>query len=808
MKTISKDVRHAVRLMARQPLFTLGIVVTLALGIGANTAVFTVVDAILLRPLPYPEAGRLVRVWENDRIRETTREWASIPDYFDFKEQSRSFEALGGYTSAVMTFTGPEDTPERMVGYSITHNLFPLLGVGPIVGRGFLEEEDQPDGPAIILLSEGVWDRRFGRDPNLIGDTVEVDGIDVVVVGVMPGDFGFPLPGVDAWFPARAHRETSNMSQHGFRVYGRLKPNVSLEAAQEEMTTIASRLERQYPDINLGRGVEVVSMQEDVTGDVRPALLLFLGAVGLVLLIATANVANLLLSRSAGRTREVAIRRALGARSSQLVGQLLTESVLLSLIGGIAGTALAYGSIHTLVAFDVGNLPRVGQLAVYGRILIFTLLVSLGTGLVFGLAPALEIARHRTSEALKEGGRDAQGSSPGHARVRDVLVVGEITLAVLLVIGAGLLIRSFSGLLQVDPGFDSANIVKFQFQLPASRYPQDFANFPNWDSVIRFQTELLDRVRPLPGVDQLALGYSHPLATGFTTRFSVEGQPAIAPGEQEEVRVRAVSADYFNTLRIPFLRGRGFDDRDHSNAPAVMMVNEAFRRRYVPDEDPIGKHVQIFGRPYQVIGIVGDVKFMGLGSAVAPAVYPHINQFPFGFFSLLIRTLMDVAQLIPSVRAQAREVDPQLAVFQIETMDEILSNAVARPRFNMWLLATFAGVALAMAGIGVYGVMAYSVSRRTHEIGVRMALGASRSNVAGMVLKRGLGLTAAGTVLGLGAAYGLTRLMSSLLYGVETTDTLTFLVVTLILVVVALVASYMPAHRATRVDPMVALRYE
>ncbi len=658
------------------------------------------------------------------------------------------------------------------------------------------------------LLGEGVWVRRFGRDPNLIGNTVEVDGIDVVVVGVMPEQFGFPLPGVDAWVPTRADRETSNRGRHDFRVYGRLKPDVSLVTAQEEMSTIASRLEEQYPDDNLGRGVEVVSMLEDVTGDVRPALLIFLGAVGLVLLIATANVANLLLARSAGRTREVAIRRALGARTSQLVGQLLTESVLLSLIGGMAGTALAYASIQILVAFDVGNLPRVEQLTVDGRILLFTLLVALGTGLLFGLAPALAIARNRTSASLKEGGRGTEGSSPGHARMRDVLVVGEIALAVLLVIGAGLLIRSFSGLLQVDPGFNPDNIVKFQFQLPPGRYPQDFANFPNWDAVVQFQTELVDRVRPLPGVDQLALGYSHPLATGFTTRFSVEGQAAVAPGEQEEVRVRAVSADYFRTLAIPFLRGRGFDERDHADAPYVMMVNEAFRRRYVPDEDPIGKHVQIFGRPYQVIGIVGDVKFMGLGSAVAPAVYPHINQFPFGFFSLLIRTEMDAAQLIPAVRAQAREIDPQLAVYQIESMDELLSNTVAGPRFNMWLLATFASVALAMAGIGVYGVMAYSVSRRTHEIGVRMALGAARSDLAGMVLRSGLGLTAAGTALGLGAAYGLTRLMSSLLYGVEATDAATFLVVTLVQAVVALVASYVPAHRAMRVDPMVALRYE
>ena len=808
MENILKNLRYAMRLMAREPLFTAGVVITLALGIGANTAVFTVVNSILLRPLPYDEPERLVRVWENDRIRGTTREWASIPDYFDFKERSRSFEDMGGYTAAGITFTGPEDLPERIVSYSVTHNLFPLLGVAPIAGRVFLEEEDVPSGPRVVILSEHVWNRRFGGDMNLIGNTVEIDGAQSTVVGVMPEDFDFPLPTVDAWIPVQTSPTTSIRGQHGFRIYGRLRPGVSLEAAQAEMTAIAGQLEEEYPNDNLGRGVDVVSMQEDITGNVRPALLLFLAAVGFVLLIATANVANLLLARSAGRTREVAIRRALGARASQLVTQLLTESVILSLIGALVGTAFAYAALRLLVTFDVGNLPRLQELALDGRILIFTLLVSLATGLLFGLAPALNAARGRTSEALKERGRGSDGAGPGRGRIRHLLVVGEIALAVLLVIGAGLLIRSFWSLLEVDPGFNPDRLVKFQFQLPANRYPQDFGNFPNWETIIAFQNELTDRVRPLPGVDSMAQGYSHPLDSGFTTRFSVEGQPPVPPGEQEEVRVRAVSADYLRTVGIPLIRGRQFDGRDHPDAVRVAMINDAFRRRYIPDEDPIGKNIQIFGRPYQLVGIVGDVKFLGLGNAVAPALYPHIDQFPFGFSSLLIRTGMEPAQLIPSVQAQVREIDPQLAVYQIQTMDELLSGSIARPRFNMWLLATFAAVALALAGVGVYGVMAYSVARRTHEIGVRMALGAARRDVVGMVLKQGLGLTAVGTALGLAGAYGLTRLMSSLLFGVEATDPRTFMAVALVLALVALIASYVPAHRAMRVDPMVALRYE
>ncbi len=589
MDNILKNLRYALRLMAKEPLFTAGVVITLALGIGANTAVFTVVDSILLRPLPYDEPERLVRVWENDRIRGTTREWASIPDYFDFKERSQSFEDMGGYTGASITFTGPEGLPERIVSYSVTRNLFLLLGVEPIAGRVFMEEEDVPNGPRVVILSERIWKRRFGSDTNLVGNTLEIDGVRSMVVGVMPEGFDFPLPTVDAWIPVQTSPTTSIRGRHGFRIYGRLKPGISLEAAQEEMTAIAAQLEEEYPNDNLGRGVDVVSMQEDVTGNVRPALLLFLAAVGLVLLIATANVANLLLARSATRTKEVAIRRALGARSSQLVAQLLTESVILSLIGALVGTAFAYVVLRLLVAFDVGNLPRLQELALDGRILIFTLFVSLATGLLFGLAPALNAARGHTSEALKEGGRGSHGVTPGRGRMRNLLVVGEIALAVLLVIGAGLLIRSFWSLLEVDPGFNPDRLVKFQFQLPANRYPQDFANFPNWDTILAFQSELTDRVRPLPGVDSMALGYSHPLDSGFTTRFSVEGQSPVTPVEQEEVRIRAVSAEYFRTVGIPLIRGRHFDGRDHPDAVRVAVINDAFRQRYIPDEDPIGK---------------------------------------------------------------------------------------------------------------------------------------------------------------------------------------------------------------------------
>ncbi len=803
IQAFGSDIRYGLRRLAKEPTFTAGVVVTVALGIGATTAVVTVVDAILLRPLAYREPDRLVRVWENDRINGTTREWASIPDYFDFKAESRSFEQMGGYNSADLTLTPSDGLPAKIVAYSITHTLFPMFGVQPIAGRGFLQEEDVPGGPQVMMISENLWRRRFGSDPGMVGSTLKVDGSDVVVVGIMPRTLRFPVPRVDAWIPVQGSRSTSNPGRHDFRVYGRLRVGVSLEVVQEELAAIAAGLEELYPANNIGRGVDVVWMQEDMTGGVRPALLVFLAAVAVVLLIACANVASLLLAQSAARNKEIAIRRALGARTIQLVRQLLAESVILSLLGGALGTALAYGALRALVTLDVGNLPRAAEIALDVRVLLFTLLLSVGTGLLFGLAPAWSAARRDANDTLKEGGRPTERGG----RLRDILVVAEIALAVLLVISAGLLIRSFSALLGVDPGFDSANLTKFEFLLPPIRYPLSFANSQNSDPVPAFQAELTDRVRRLPGVDAVALAYSHPMDSGFTSSFFV-GAVAPPPGQGEEARIRAVSVDYFLTLEIPVIRGRSFDNRDRPEALRVMVINEAFQRRYIPDEDPIGKSVNVFGRPHEVVGIVADVKFLGLDTAVAPALYPHIDQFSLGYFSLLVRSGVGSEQLIPAVQNQVREMDPQLALSEIETMDQVFRNSVSRPRFNTWLLGSFAALALGLAAVGVYGIVAYSVARRTHEIGVRMALGAGRATVVGMVLKQGLWLGAIRTAVGLVGAFALTRLMSGLLFGIDVTDSATFLVVSVILVGVALIASYVPAHRATRVDPMNALRYE
>ena len=490
IQAFGSDIRYGLRRLAKEPTFTAGVVVTVALGIGATTAVVVVVDAILLRPLAYREPDRLVRVWENDRINGTTREWASIPDYFDFKAESRSFEQMGSYNSADLTLTPSDGLPAKIVAYSITHTLFPMFGVQPIAGRGFLEEEDVPGSPQVMLISETLWRRRFGSDPAMVGSTLKVDGSDVVV-GIMPRTLRFPVPQVDAWIPVQGSRSTANPGRHDFRIYGRLRVGVSLEEVQEELAAIAAGFEELYPASNIGRGLDVVWMQEDMTGGVRPARLVFLAAVAVVLLIAFANVASLLLAQSAARNKEIAIRRALGARTIQLVRQLMAESVILSLLGGVLGTALAYGALRALVTLDVGNLPRAAEIALDVRVLLFTLLLSVGTGLLFGLAPAWSAARRDANDTLKEGGRPTERAG----RLRDILVVGEIALAVLLVISAGLLIRSFSALLGLDPRFDSANLTKFEFLLPPIRYPLSFANSQKSDPVPAFQTELTDRVR-------------------------------------------------------------------------------------------------------------------------------------------------------------------------------------------------------------------------------------------------------------------------------------------------------------------------
>ena len=807
MESLAQNLRFALRLIRREPLFAAGVILTLALGIGANTAVFTVVNSVLLEPLPYSEPDRLTRVWENDRLNNTTREWASVPDYFDFVERNQVFDLMGGYSGATLTLTESDSLPESLTAFAMTHTMFPLLGIEPIAGRWFDQSEDTPGGPQVAVISSGLWQRRFGSDPGIIGRPVSFDGTPYTVVGVMPNDFQFPAPATDAWIPLYEGPTTASRGVHNLRTFGRLKPGIEVAAAQADMTTIASQLEKEYPGENVGRGVDVLLLKESMTGAARPALLVFMAAVAAVLLIACANVANLQLTRSVARRRELAIQRALGADTMKLIRQPLVDSVVLAVMGGLAGTAMAYGAVRALSVLNVGALPRAQEITIDTTVIMFALALSVATGLIFGTGPALAAARGSVEPALKKGGRDARSGRAG-SFAASALVVAEIGLALLLVAGAGLLIRSFWNLQQVHPGFNSDGLVKFDFTLPATRYPTSFNDFPNWPEVQRFQSQLLERARSLPGVDQATIAYSHPADPGFTTSFTLDGEQMGEGGQRLEVRIRIAADEYFQTVGIPLLQGRPILETDRADSPTVLVINEAFQRRFIPDDDPLGKRVQVFGREFEIVGVVGNVNFMGLEAAIPPAVYPPLPQMPFGFFRLITRTAGAPGNVVAGVRNVVRELDPALPVDGILTMNEVLGTTASVRRFNTGLLVGFAAVALILAAVGIYGTMAHAVTRRTHEIGLRMALGADRGKVLAMILREGGRLTVAGTVVGILGAFGLTRLMSSLLFGIEATDPATFAGVAIILALVALTATYIPARRATRVDPLVALRHE
>ncbi len=745
---------------------------------------------------------------ESDRLNNTTREWASVPDYFDFVERNQVFDLMGGYTLATVTLTENDTLPESLTAFGMTHTMFPLLGIEPFIGRWFGESEDKPGGPLVAMISHGLWQRRFGADLDIIGTPVGFDGTPYTVVGVMPPEFDFPVPATDAWIPLYQGPTTSSRGTRNLRTFGRLKPGLGIEAAQADMTAIALQLEEEYPGQNVGRGVDVLLLKDSMTGAARPALLVFMAAVAAVLLIACANVANLQLTRSVSRQREMAIQRALGADTMRLVRQPIVNSIVLALIGGLLGSLLAYGTVRALVVFNVGTLPRMQEISVDGTVLIFALVLSVLTGLLFGTGPALRAAHGSIEPALKEGGRDSSQKGPSGGRATSALVVAEIGLALLLVVGAGLLIRSFWNLQQVDPGYNPDGLVKFDLTLPTNRFPMTFGDFPDWPEVQRFQGELLERVRALPGVDQATIAYSHPADPGFTTSFTLDGEQMGEGGQRLEVRTRIAADEYFETIGIPLLRGRRILVTDRVDTPTVLVVNDAFRRRYISDKDPLGKRVQMFGRDFEIVGVVGDVKFQGLEATVPPAVYPPLTQMPFGFFRLIVRTGGAPGAVIAGVRNEVRQMDSALPVDNIQTMNEVLGASASARRFNTGLLIAFACVALVLAALGVYGTMAYTVSRRTHEIGLRMALGADERNVLAMIVRQGFGLIAAGIGVGFVGALGLTRLMSSLLFGVEATDPATFVAVAGVLMLVALTATYLPARRATRVDPLVALRHE
>jgi putative ABC transport system permease protein len=801
------DLRYAARLQRKNPGFTIIAIIALALGIGANTAIFSVVNTVLLRPLPYKDPERLVMVWEDATKSGYPRDTPAAANFVDWRDQSQNFEGMAAIADESFNLTGSGD-PERLEGRRVSANMFPLLGVDPQIGRVFTAAEDQPGAQRVVVLSYALWQRRFGGDPGIIGQSLTLNGESHVVVGVMPARFQFPSSDDQAWVPiALTQQEAGNRNRHYLEVVGRLRPGVSLAQAQSEMSTIAARLQQQYPQSNAELGAVVQPLQEHLVGDIKPALLVLLGAVGLVLLIACANVANLLLARAAVRQKEIAVRVALGAKRSRLIRQFLTESVLLSTLGGVVGLAIAYGGLILLKAFIPENISQAREISIDLKVLAFTFLVSVATGLIFGLAPAIQAARFNQIDTLKEGGRDAATGGSGK-RLRGLLVTAEVAISLVLLIGAGLLINSFLRLRNVDPGFRTDNLLTMKIVLPEPKYEE-------MERRSAFYTELVNRVQSLAGVRSAAVTSNLPLyRQGNSISIGIEGQPAPPPGQERIIVTRIISPRYFDTMSIPVLQGRGLTEQDTETTPNVVVISETMARRYWPGEDAVGKRIAVgrIRKPadwIQVVGVAKDVRQFELNAEPKPQMYLTYRQA--GFFDsrdLVVKTDVDPASMAATVRKAVWEIDKDQPVSNIQTMDQILADSIARQRFSMLVLAIFAAVALVLAGVGIYGVMSYSVAQRTHEIGIRMALGAQTGAVLKLAVGYGMKLVIAGIAIGLVAAFALTRVMSTLLFGVTATDPTTFTLISLLLIAVAVVASYVPARRATRVNPIIALRYE
>jgi putative ABC transport system permease protein len=804
---LSQDLRFGMRMLLKNPGFTVIAIMALALGIGANTAIFSVVNTVLLRPLPYKNPERLVMVWEDNSKQGFPRDTPAAPNYLDWRDQNHVFEGMAVMVDISVNLTGTGE-PERIDGRRVSASLFELLGVQPQLGRIFRSEEDQLGANGVVILSHGLWQRRFGGDPDVVGKPINLNGKSFTVVGVMPRTYQFPTRTDQFWIPiAFDAKEAKQRGNHYLEVLARMKSGVSLQQAQAEMTTIATRLQQQYPETNTGIGAVITPLHEHLVGDIKPALLILLGAVAFVLLIACANVANLLLARAAVRQKEIALRLALGASRTRMTRQFLTESVLLSALGGSVGLLFSVVGLNFLKRFIPPNISQVQTIGIDARVLVFTLLISIATGLLFGLAPAVQMANSDLNDTLKETGRDSAAGRHGN-RIRGFLIISEVAVSFLLLIGAGLLINSFIHLRHVDPGFRSEKLLTMKIVLPETRYPDKQGRSLFYD-------ELLRRIETLPGVATAAVATDLPLTnTGNSLGIAMEGRADPAPDRMPIIITRVVSPGYFKTMSIPLLDGRVFTEGDKSDSPPVVIISETMARRFWPNEDPLGKRIKVgrstSSRPWlTVIGVVKDVRQYELIIEPKPQMYVSYQQAE--FFeprALVIRANFDPLSLAGTVRQTVWEIDKDQPVSDISTMEEVIADSVARQRFSMWLLGIFAGLALVLAAVGIYGVMSYSVAQRTREIGIRMALGAQKSDVLKMTIGGGLRLVLMGAAIGLVAALVLTRVMSSLLFGVSPTDPLTFVSILIVLISVAVLASYVPALRATRVDPMFALRYE
>jgi putative ABC transport system permease protein len=794
----------------KSPGFTFIAVIALALGIGANTAIFSAVNTLILQPLPYRDSERLVMVWEYNRPRNQHQNVINPGNFLDWRDQNTVFEGMAAFVDFRVNLTGREE-PVEIPAQAGTANLFHVLGVEPIKGRSFTDEDAASDANPVVI-GYNLWQTRFGGDPKIIGQKMTLNGRESTVIGVLPAGFQWfikkgSLTGKPAelWMAVRFTENDRVRRGRSWSAVARLKPGVTREQAQAELNTIGTRLEQQYAEFNTGWGVEAVPLREQFVGEIRPALWILLGAVGFVLLIACANVANLLLARAAARHREIAIRTALGANRWRVVRQLLTESILLSTLGGALGLLLAWWGIEMLTAFSPRNLLTLDKISINPTVLIFTTAVSFLTGIIFGIAPALEATRLNTSEMLKEGGKSI-GGSPRVRRLRAAFVIAEIALSLVLLVGAGLMVKSLFRLQSVNPGFDADNVLTMRVILPGRKYSEEAQR-------IAFFKQAIERIETLPGVKAAgAVSFLPFTGLGAATSFTIEGRPEPGPGQKLVTEVRVADENYFRAMTIPTISGRTFNPEEETEKRRVVVINETLARKYFSGEDPIGKRLTVNMTdspvPTEIIGVVGDVKHMSLDSETKPMVYwPH-PELAYSGMTIVVRTANDPLQSAAAVQSQIQSIDPNQPVSDVRTMNQLLAESVARARFSTMLLGLFSTVALLLAAVGIFGVISYSVTQRTHEIGIRMALGASARDVLKMVVWQGMALALIGVGLGLVAAFALTRLMRSLLFEVSASDPLTFVFVSLVLAGVAFVACYIPARRATRVDPMTALRYE
>jgi putative ABC transport system permease protein len=798
METLLKDIRYGIRSLLKRPAFTAVAVITLALGIGANTAIFSVINAVLLRPLAYEQPQQLV----------TFRSNQSAPDLTDVIAASHTVSKFGGEVLSPLDYTAGAEPVQFQIG-QVTGGYFDTLGVKAERGRVITPDDDKTGGPFVVVLSQALWQRQFSGDQAILGKTIPLSGNVYTVIGIMPAGFSSPRDNAEAWTPVHISNPVAANFRgvHFLRTYGRLAPGVTIEQARTEMRLIDQQLAAQYPADNKNRSSVLIPLHERVVGQSRNALLILFAAVSLVLLIACANFANLLLARAAERGREIVIRTALGAGRWRLIRQLLTESVLISIAGGAVGVVIAWWGTSLLVALKPENLPRLQEIGVDSRVLLFTFGLSLLTGVIFGLLPAWTASRAGVSESLKEGGRSASAGR-AHQRVRSTFVVVELAIALVLLVGAGLLVKTFWKLRNVEPGFNPDHLLTMRVELPEARYKEV-------DKQTRFRTQALAAVNSLPGI-QGAMVSELPLSgDSLNHDFVIDGRPPMAPGDEPSLETRSIMGDYFHIMQIPLRKGRDFGPQDFDDkAPLVGIVNDAMVREYFPSEDPLGKRVRWVRNPQvewiTIVGVVGDVKHFGLDLPEQPGLYsPYTQINPWKrWMSFAVRTQSDPAAMGQAVKRQIWKVDSQLPITRVRTMSEVSAASFAARRFNMLLLTLFSGLALILAAVGVYGVMSYAVTQRTQEIGIRMALGAQMGDVMRLVMKSGLVLAFIGIVLGLGGAFALTRLMTSLLFAVEPTDKATFAVVSLCLLATALIACYLPARRATKVDPLVALRYE